>query len=438
MLACAALWVSGCGGDRTSDPAPASSSAITQRLVSAGWQTRSVTGMPRTLSGAVQRLYLQTTAPDGSQVDLQFFADHDQAESERRAAERKLPGFHATSIANAIAFSRGDGRRTVARSALAALRRLLPSTAHPARFPPAAEPGDSPPVTVRPAGRVQSLDAAPEGVAVDPGSGRVAVGLRNPDQLAILSGRSGRLLRRLSLPESPRHLLLGNPTRVVLVPAERTDELIRVDIRAERIVSRTKVGTFPHGVIQSGDRIFVADELGGRISVIRGQRVIATLGGLTQPGGLAIADHRLAVVDVRTRRLVVYDERSLRSVGNVAGGVGPTHAVADRTGQVVVADTQGRTLRIYRLTPTVRLVRRVALPGTPYGIAIDAVHRRVWVALTSSNRVLGYQLTAGATRRIANYPTVRQPNTIAVDPVGERLFVASRTANQLQTIRLDP
>lgn len=308
----------------------------------------------------------------------------------------------------------------------------------PKPLPPAAEPGVSPRPSVKPAGRVQPLRSFPEGVAVDPGSGRVAVGLRNPDRLAILAGGSGRVLRRLVLSESPRHLLLGAEPGVVLVPAERTDELIRVDLRAARVLSRTPVGTFPHGVVQAGDRIFVADELGGTISVIRAGRVIATLRGLTQPGGLAVADGRLAIVDVRTRRLVVFDVRTLRKVADVAAGVGATHAVAGRDGQVVVADTEGRALLIYRLAPTVRLERRVPLEGTPYGIAVDPVHDQVWVTLTSANRLLGYQLTAAAPRRIASYPTIRQPNTVAVDPASGRLFVASRTASQLETITHRP
>jgi DNA-binding beta-propeller fold protein YncE len=285
---------------------------------------------------------------------------------------------------------------------------------------------------------VRALASFPEGVAVDPGSGRVAVGLRNPDRLAIIDGGSGRLLHRLVLPESPRHLLLGGEPGVVLVPAERADELVRVDVRTARILSRTPVGTFPHGVVQSGGRIFVADELGGTISVIRGGRVVATLGGLTQPGGLAVAAGRLAVVDVRTRRLVVFDVRTLRRVADVTAGVGATHAVAGRDGEIVVADTEGRALLIYRLAPTVRLQRRVPLPGTPYGIAVDPVHDQVWVTLTSANRLLGFQLTGGAPRRVASYPTVRQPNTVAVDPATGRLFVASRTESLLETITHRP
>jgi DNA-binding beta-propeller fold protein YncE len=305
-------------------------------------------------------------------------------------------------------------------------------------LPPAAEPGVSPVPAATPAGRVQRLDAFPEGIAVDPGTGRVAVGLRNPDRLAILDGASGRLLHRLVLPESPRHLLLGREPGVVLVPAERADTLVRVNVRTARILSRVRVGTFPHGVVQSGRRIFVADELGGRISVVQGDQVLATLGGLTQPGGLAIAGGRLAVVDVRTRRLVVFDVRTLKRLADVPAGIGATHAVADRAGEILVADTEGRALLVYRLTPTVRLVGRLPLPGTPYGIAIDPVHDQLWLTLTSSNRLLGFQVGHGRPRQFASYPTVRQPNTVAVDPASGRLFVASRTASELETIRPRP
>lgn len=93
---------------------------------------------------------------------------------------------------------------------------------------------------------------------------------------------------------------------------------------------------------------------------------------------------------------------------------------------------------VYALTPTVRLVRRISLGGTPYGIAIDTPHRRVWVTLTSANRLLGFQLSDGPPRPIASFATVRQPNTVAVDPTAGRLYVASRTTDRLQTITAPP
>src|SRR5438874_9718456 len=77
--------------------------------------------------------------------------------------------------------------------------------------PPAAEPALSPPLEAAPAGRVVPVGFMPEGLAADGPTGLVAIGLRNPDQLVLLDGATGRVVRRVRLPESPRHLQLEAP-----------------------------------------------------------------------------------------------------------------------------------------------------------------------------------------------------------------------------------
>src|SRR5438132_337439 len=91
----------------------------------------------------------------------------------------------------------------------------------------------------------------PEGLAVDPATGIVAVGLRNPDELALVRGTR---VRRVHLPESPRHLALERPGGPVLVPAERADALARVALPGGRVESVTPAGRFPHDAAASGGR----------------------------------------------------------------------------------------------------------------------------------------------------------------------------------------
>jgi hypothetical protein len=69
---------------------------------------------------------------------------------------------------------------------------------------PAAEPARSPALEERPAGRVVALGGRPEGLVFDPRTGLLAIGLADPDRLALVDGSSGRLVRRVPLPESPR------------------------------------------------------------------------------------------------------------------------------------------------------------------------------------------------------------------------------------------
>jgi DNA-binding beta-propeller fold protein YncE len=140
------------------------------------------------------------------------------------------------------------------------------------------------------------------------------------------------------------------------------------------------------------------------------------------------------VVDVRGALLYVYDPATLRPVGRVRAGAGPTHVVADGHGGLVVADTRGGALLRYRLHPDVRLLERLALSGRPYGLAADPGRRAVWVTLTDSNRLVGLRVTRDRLRPFANLPTVRQPNSVAVDVASGRVDVAGSAEGILQII----
>ena len=316
-------------------------------------------------------------------------------------------------------------------AALAALLFVLVATVSACgsggRLPPAAEPAHSPPLEREPAGRVVPVGHKPEGLAYDSVTGLLAVGLANPDRLALVDGRSGRVVRRVRLPESPRHLSLAKPGGPVIVPAERANAVVEVSL-PDGVVHITRVGRFPHDAARAQGRLFVGDELGSTLSVVQRGRVIRTLPTPRQPGGVAAtADRRhVGVVAVRARELEVFDTRALESVGTVDIGIGPTHLVGGGD-RFFVVDTRGGSLLELRLDP-LRKHRRTYVGGAPYGVALDPARRRYWVTLTARNEVV--ELTDR--RLLRRFPTVRQPNSVAVDPQSGRVFVASRTDGTLQ------
>ncbi len=55
----------------------------------------------------------------------------------------------------------------------------------------------------------------------------------------------------------------------MLVPAEKSDELIEVTLPAGR-ASTSRVGDFPHDAARAAGRTFVADELADTVSVLEG------------------------------------------------------------------------------------------------------------------------------------------------------------------------
>jgi DNA-binding beta-propeller fold protein YncE len=292
---------------------------------------------------------------------------------------------------------------------------------------PAAEPARSPPLNAAPAGRVVPLGHEPEGLVFDPRTGLLAAALRDPDRLALVDGRSGRTVGRIPLPEAARHLALARRGGPVLVPSEGADELLAVSLPDGRVRS-TPVGRQPHDAAAARRRTFVGNERGRSLSVLGPGRRVRTLDAPVGPGGVAATASRarVAVVGVRERALEVFDTETLASLGRIDVGVGPTHVVA-RGERLFVVDTRGNGLVEVHADP-LRVHRRTHLEGAPYGVAFDRARRRFWVTLTASNRVA--ELTDR--RLLRTFPTVRQPNSVAVDPVSGRVFVASRKDGVLQ------
>jgi DNA-binding beta-propeller fold protein YncE len=136
-----------------------------------------------------------------------------------------------------------------------------------------------------------------------------------------------------------------------------------------------------------------------------------------------VGDGRLAVLDPRARTVRLVAAPTARPAGAPApAGVGPTHVVASG-GRVYVVDTRGGALLVYATRPALRPVRRVALPGSPFAIAVDPARRRLWVALTARNELV--ELPAhGRPHPLRSVPAIRGARRAAVGSDG-RLLVAA-------------
>jgi DNA-binding beta-propeller fold protein YncE len=301
-------------------------------------------------------------------------------------------------------------------------------------LPPAAEPASSPPPAAEPPGRLVTVGFKPEGVVADPSSGTFAVGVREPAELVLVEGESGSVVRRVPLPEPPRHL--GFDGERVLVPAEDADMLLSVGIPGGRVTS-APTGREPHDAAAAGDRVFVADEFEHRLTVIEDGEPVTTIETALQPGGVTPLDEgrQVAVVSVRERVVETFDATTGKRTGRAPAGVGPTHAVSDKGNYLFVTDTTGGALLVYHLRPRLELIRRYPLPGSPYGIAIDNERHRMYVTQTARNQ-LTELVVGGRPSLVARYATPQQPNTVAVDEATGRVAVTGKVDGVLQL--LDP
>ena len=73
-------------------------------------------------------------------------------------------------------------------------------------------------------------------------------------------------------------------------------------------------------------------------------------------------------------------------------------------------------------------------PGTPYGMAIDGRRGLVYVTLTATNRLESFRIEGNGLVPAQTWPTVRQPNDVAVDAATGMVFVAGRDGSQLELI----
>jgi DNA-binding beta-propeller fold protein YncE len=298
--------------------------------------------------------------------------------------------------------------------------------------PGAAEPARDTQVAARLPGRSVRVGGDPQGIAVLPSAGLVAVGVHSPTvAVVLLSTRTGRVLKRIPIAGAPRHLELAGPAGPLLVPEERRNRLLELQLPSGRQRSY-RTGDFPHAAAAVDGRVFVGNERGGNLSEILPNGRIETIGGFTQPGGLAGVDGDLAVVDVAAFTVTLLDPRSGHVIGRLPGGQGPTHAAA-AAGRVFVLDTRGNAVLTYSGRPF-RLIGRTPVPKSPYGIAVDAVHHRLWVTETGANRLAELSLTGRLPRLINTYATGARPDTVAVDSRTGRVFVADQGSDTVQMI----
>ena len=299
----------------------------------------------------------------------------------------------------------------------------------------AAEPQPAPPQAAPIPGRTVPVGKSPEGVAVDAVTRMAAVATRDPDELVLLNADTGEVVNRVPLPGVVRHLRLANPGGPVLVPVESANSLVRVELPSGLALPQVVTGTTPHDAAQAANgTVFVANEHGGTVSVLRGLDVVMVFADSAQPAGLAPVGQSMGLIDVRKNDLTVYDTQNLRIVGSAPAGDGPTHLVADKHGRMIAADTRGNAIRVFEPLPTPHQVGEVAQPGGPYGIAYDPTRDLLWVASSGTNEVVGYDMNEPTPREVKRLPTVQNPYTLGVDATTGRLFIAGVTGGLVQIV----
>ncbi|MFI5508868.1 YncE family protein [Mycobacterium sp. NPDC051804] len=285
------------------------------------------------------------------------------------------------------------------------------------------------------------IPSGPEGIVIGT-SGVAAIAVRNPPAVVTVDSGTGAIRQTVRMNGAARHLSLAGPDGPVLVPLESTDELVEMSMADGKVASTTTgVGRQPHDAVQTSDgTVVVMNEMGGGVVFVRDGAVVGSLpAGPPQPGGAAAIGKYAAVADVQGNGVWVYDGSSRAEVAQQQVGTKLTHAIALSDDLAAFADTDGGAVLIERIAPQITHVAKVDSPGKPYGLAYDAERKRLFVTLTASNQLQVVDLADPSTPRVAGVvPTVRQPNSVAVDPrSGAVLVTGSVPEGTLQIITSD-
>lgn len=291
--------------------------------------------------------------------------------------------------------------------------------------PVAATAARSPAPTATPAGRV-----VPAGAAT-----AVAIAGRT---LAIATDGGLALYDLDDLAAAPRAVPLPGPAEtlspdgdalIAAVPSK--DVLVRVDPTGA--TTEQPVAGAPADAAKRGDGSLVALRGAKGVAVLDGQGVTATLsGGLLSADQVFASGDQAAVLDRLRNAVFRLDFADGDIEEGLRAGEGATNGVVDRFGRVLVVDTRGNALLAFGMDPLL-LRQRYPVAGSPYGIAYDAERDLAWVTLTATNEVVGFDVAGGEPEERYRFPTVGQPNSVAVDPAGG-VVVASASGGGVQVI----
>ncbi|OZE98657.1 hypothetical protein CH300_22865 [Rhodococcus sp. 15-1154-1] len=209
--------------------------------------------------------------------------------------------------------------------------------------------------------------------------------------------------------------------------------LAEIDLRSSGVRNVDTGGNLLSAATLSDGTVVAGDDSGSIHIVDFGANRSQSIGGLTSVDALASTEHGLAALDRHQTSLTqvnVADE----SLGlALRAGTGAARLDTDEYGRILVTDAAGGELLVYS-SDDLLLRQRFPVGAQPWAVTYDDKSDTVWVTTPADNEVVGYTLDTGIPVESGRFSTVRQPDSITVDPDSGALYVGSATGGGLQRI----
>lgn len=294
--------------------------------------------------------------------------------------------------------------------------------------PVAATAAPSPARTAEPAGRV--LPAAPVGTVAVAG-GVLAVALTEPSLQLYDLADLAKAPRTVALPAPAEQLTPDGDRLLASLPG--ASALARVN-PADGSFTTVPVAGQPAAADPRGAQTLVAVRDRKAVDVLDGDHVTKSITGqIYSADEVLTAGDSTVVLDRLRTALFEVDLAGGTVKEGLRAGDGATNAVTDRYGRVLVTDSRAGSLLAFSSAPLL-LRQRYPVPGGIYGIAYDAQRDLAWVTLTERNEVAAFDVGGGEPVEKFRFPTVRQPNSVSVDPASAAVVVGSAAGEGIQVI----
>jgi DNA-binding beta-propeller fold protein YncE len=298
----------------------------------------------------------------------------------------------------------------------------------------AAAPAVSPAAEVTLPGTVLSAPGAITSVVTDPTTQTLAVAIQQPAELQLYSLTDPHTApRTVPLPGVVDDLSLAKAGGPLLAPVTTANQVIEVTLptATTHVVA---VVNGPTSATMVNGHLLVAQAAHKSLVLLNGDTVAKTISGDVSPQQVVTVGTKAVLLD-RFRSAVFDVDPSGGTVGaGLRAGDGATNEVTDNYGDVLVTDTRAGELLVFSADP-VLMRQRFPVAGSPYGIAYDPTHDLAWVTCTKLNQVVGYSVVGGEPVEKYRFSTVRQPNSVTVDPDSGRVIVASADGGGIQVIQ---